>query len=320
MIVTGVSYLQEYLRLLVIRKVGYVMNIKTRRLVCTVLCIAMLFSLMSFVVYADNDRDYSGTDKQTVTDKNGEGRAVDLEIKSKNNTPKKANPDAKFKVKYYVPDNAYGNNIFWNRSNKFTVYKGQKLWCDFTIFDTWVNWYTIPAIDILNVNKNVVTGYYPANSSLVVTPDLWSDYTGYIDIKSSKLKVGTYYLDINAMPCYRDGFWAGNYYEFDIPYERVTFYVKALPRPTKLKATAGKKKVTVSFKKSTGAQKYEIYRSTKKKSGYKKIATTKKTKYVDKKVSKKKKYYYRVRALRGSTKAGVARSTFTPPVRSKKVK
>ncbi len=54
------------------------------------------------------------------------------------------------------------------------------------------------------------------------------------------------------------------------------------------------KAVKVSFGKVSGAVSYDIYRSTKAKSGYKKIANTKSASYVDKKVSAAKTYYYKV--------------------------
>ena len=95
----------------------------------------------------------------------------------------------------------------------------------------------------------------------------------------------------------------------------VKLTLKKLKAPTKLKAAAGKRKVTVSWKKAEGAKQYEIYRSSKKNSGYKRIATTAKTKYENKKLKKGKRYYYKVRTLGGSVKSG-----FTKPVRSGKVK
>lgn len=94
--------------------------------------------------------------------------------------------------------------------------------------------------------------------------------------------------------------------------------IKELKAPTKLKVKAGKKKVTIKYKKAKGAQKYEIYRSKKKSKGYKKRTTTTKAKFVDKKVKKGKKYYYKVRSVR--TKYGTVKSKFTKPKRSKKVK
>lgn len=97
------------------------------------------------------------------------------------------------------------------------------------------------------------------------------------------------------------------------------YAVIALKKPTRLKAKAGKKKVTVTFRKATGGTSYEIYRSTKKTKGYKKIKTTKSAKYVDKKVKKKKRYYYKVRTVRNAGR-GTVRSGFTSPVRSGKVK
>ena len=81
----------------------------------------------------------------------------------------------------------------------------------------------------------------------------------------------------------------------------VTLALK-LKKPGGLKAKAGKKKVSVSWKKVTGAKKYEVYRSAKKKSGYKKVSTVKTNKLTDKKKLKKgKKYYFRVRAYKTYT-------------------
>ena len=56
-----------------------------------------------------------------------------------------------------------------------------------------------------------------------------------------------------------------------------------------------------SWKKQKNATGYEIYRSTKKKGKYKKIATIKKVSkasYTNKKLKKGKTYYYKVRAYK----------------------
>ena len=77
--------------------------------------------------------------------------------------------------------------------------------------------------------------------------------------------------------------------------------VKVLPKKVaKIKLSSGKKKVTVSIAKTGGAKHYEIYRSTKKNKGFKKIKKTASRKYVNKKLKSKKTYYYKVRAVYGS--------------------
>ena len=130
-------------------------------------------------------------------------------------------------------------------------------------------------------------------------------------LNSKSLKVGSYRLRADLHAIYNSD---ENNIVHDCK-ETVTFSVRRLKAPTKPKAAAGKRKVTVSWKKADGAKKYEIYRSTKKKSGYKKIATTTNTKYENKKLKKGKHYYYKVRTLRGGVKSG-----FTKPVLSGKVK
>lgn len=71
----------------------------------------------------------------------------------------------------------------------------------------------------------------------------------------------------------------------------------SLSRP-KVKLKKGKKYAVIKYNKVKGADGYEIYRSTKKKSGYKKVVSTKKTTYKNKKLKSKRKYYYKVRAYR----------------------
>ena len=66
------------------------------------------------------------------------------------------------------------------------------------------------------------------------------------------------------------------------------------------KAKAKGKKAVLKWKKVTGAKKYEVYKGTKKKGKFKKIATVKKTTYTDKKIkksNKNKNYFYKVRAI-----------------------
>lgn len=69
------------------------------------------------------------------------------------------------------------------------------------------------------------------------------------------------------------------------------------PNSTKIKSLTSKKskQAVLKWNKVKGASQYEVYRSTSKKGKYKKIATTKKTTYTDKKLKGKKKYYYKVR-------------------------
>ena len=55
-----------------------------------------------------------------------------------------------------------------------------------------------------------------------------------------------------------------------------------------------KGKAVVTWSKVSGGKKYYVYRSNKKKGGYKLIATTKKNSYTDKKVKKGKTYYYKI--------------------------
>ncbi|MDO4484963.1 MAG: fibronectin type III domain-containing protein [Bacillota bacterium] len=79
----------------------------------------------------------------------------------------------------------------------------------------------------------------------------------------------------------------------------------ALSKTSITKLQAGSKKITVKWKKVSGAKGYKIYRATSKSGKYKCIKTTKSTSYTNKSLKKGKKYYYKVRAYRvvdGKTK------------------
>lgn len=76
----------------------------------------------------------------------------------------------------------------------------------------------------------------------------------------------------------------------------------ALAKAASVKAKNSKNKTAVvSWKKVSGASGYEVYRSTKKSSGFQKAAAMKKAstvKYTNKKLAKGKTYYYKVKAYR----------------------
>lgn len=107
------------------------------------------------------------------------------------------------------------------------------------------------------------------------------------------------------------GLKAGKTYSFKVRYynetdkrkcySNFTKTVKTSTKPSTPKITLKSKKskqATISWKKISGASGYEIYRSTKSKSGFKKIKTTTKTSYTNTKLTSKKRYYYKVRAYR----------------------
>ena len=73
-----------------------------------------------------------------------------------------------------------------------------------------------------------------------------------------------------------------------------------LAKPTGLKVyngNANATKLKLSWNTVTGASKYEIYRSKKKNGNYKKVATVRKTNYLDKKLTTGTRYYYKIKAV-----------------------
>lgn len=74
-------------------------------------------------------------------------------------------------------------------------------------------------------------------------------------------------------------------------------FIKA-SKVSSVKTAAGKKKVTVSWKKVSGATGYQVSRATSKGGTYTTKKTTSSTKYVNTSLTSKKTYYYKVRAYK----------------------
>lgn len=110
----------------------------------------------------------------------------------------------------------------------------------------------------------------------------------------------TYYYKVRAYKANEAGInvYSGYSSVKQVKAAKVTF---KLSKPS-IKAPAAKKgQITVKWKKVSGVTGFEVYRSTKKSSGYTKIGTVTKasaTSYVDKTVKAKKTYYYKVRAYK----------------------
>ena len=83
---------------------------------------------------------------------------------------------------------------------------------------------------------------------------------------------------------------------------KATCQVSIAPKPTKIKSVkkSGKNGIKITWNKVSGISNYQIYMSTKSKSGFKKIATisAKKTSYTKTKLKKGKKYYFKIRTAK----------------------
>lgn len=93
-----------------------------------------------------------------------------------------------------------------------------------------------------------------------------------------------------------------------------------VPKKTKISSIKNSKKKTaiIKWKKVSGATGYEVYRSTKKTKGYKRVKKTSSTSFTNKKLKKKKTYYYKVRVYK--TRYGVSSYSGYSVIRKIKIK
>lgn len=293
-----------------------------KKSVIILLCAVLVVTCLPLNGFAGTKEIGKSKEKNSIENRKEKGhdeRTLDVSSSEKNLALKKKVNRKGVQARGYEAD-LDEKYVRINLRNNFTVYRGQRVWLDFTMWDTWEDYYTIPSVDVYD--SKISRTFYSLTSGdpdFIVEEDDFTDYSGYLPVN---LKNGSYVLAVSAMPCDVYGQWPSDVYDsFDIPINFVQFKVKDLPKPTKLSVSKGKRKCTIKFKKSSAATKCMIYRSTKKSSGYKKVATVSGTKYTDKKVKKGKRYYYKVKALRGSNgKSGTAYSAYTVPKRSGKVK
>lgn len=108
------------------------------------------------------------------------------------------------------------------------------------------------------------------------------------------------YIILVVMMCF-----IGTNYDFSfsdgITVQDNTVYAATPKNPTIKVKTSGYEGLEISWGKISGANKYYIYRSTTKSGTYKKVASTSKTYYTDKKIDQNETYYYKVKAVKGKT-------------------
>lgn len=112
--------------------------------------------------------------------------------------------------------------------------------------------------------------------------------------QNTKLKSGkTYYYKVRA-------YKGSTYYPFSSISSKTLAAKVTKPKAPKISTKAGKRSITVKWKKVAGAAGYRVYRSTKKNGKYAAIKTVKSktTSFTNKKLKKGKRYYYKVKAYK----------------------
>ena len=218
----------------------------------------------------------------------------------------------------YLGDSKYSGNVYLKKGS-YTI--NYKLSSDYGYYNKITNTYknTVTPLSKLTLKKPTLkykktsygNGYYRLNFS-------WSDNSLYDGIQVyTKTNTGSWKLKqtITNSTYWRYTGFTTTYRIGDASYYKIRAYkecegfkwysdysnavsVKKLAKPT-VKVSAGKKYANIKItKKVYGATGYEVYRSTKKSSGFKKIKTIKSTSYKNKGLKSKKNYYYKVRTYK----------------------
>ena len=273
-----------------------------KRLISIIFAAAVMLSLSTVFAFAGSDSSFKEV-------KLSESQKAAIENSFRQSKPANVEADEN------------GDYIYFTKPAKVinTGYKGEEFRTTFECYDTWESYNTTPAVVVMT-DKDELIGTWVSKSTEIPAENEWRKYYFNLNLAASQIKSGTtYYICCLAAPDTGDDILdliAGD--EFNIPMDAVQLNVRALGRPSKVSLAAGKRKVTVSWSAVTGAYKYQVYRSTSKTKGYTRVATTSSRKFVDKKVKKGKRYYYKVRAVRcwNVTVFG----SYTSPKRSGKVR
>lgn len=140
-------------------------------------------------------------------------------------------------------------------------------------------------VDVHQVYVSTDGSAYKLSTTVYDSPETYSETFGYGNTLRFKVRSGITKKDGSIV-------WSD--------YSKVTT-VKMAPKTTKISGIFNKKKnkLTISWKKSSDAKGYEIWRKTGKNGKYKRIKTITKNstvKYTNSKLRKGKTYYYRVRS------------------------
>ncbi|MBQ4530018.1 MAG: N-acetylmuramoyl-L-alanine amidase [Lachnospiraceae bacterium] len=172
-----------------------------------------------------------------------------------------------------------------------------------------------------NYNTNIVSfseveganGYniYRSTKSETGYKKIGFTEAGVYTFKDTKLSTGTtYYYKVEAYKTEKDTVSAGIM-------SKAASAKPTLTEPAEVTVVSRSyNSIKVSWSKVPGAKSYEVYRSTSKNSGYKKVATVTKKYYIDKNLKTNVKYYYKVKAVRGNNSSGYSKIMNTKAVPS----
>lgn len=226
-----------------------------------------------------NGQDNIETDSKDNTDKSSESsKDTDLDDKSKNtedNSDKKDDKNQKAAKDVKVEEDKEENDKLEAPDNLEITQKSY-------------NSLSIKWNKVKNAKKYEVYRSTKKTSGYKKIKSLNS--TSFVD---KKLKTGkTYYYKVRAVSENRKSQYTKPKSKKPVPNSVTSFKAKQ----------AGYNSIKLSWKKSKGANRYIIYRSTKEKSGYKRIKTTTSNTFTDKKLSTGRTYYYKVIAYKDKIK------------------
>lgn len=226
--------------------------------------------------------------------------------------------------------------VSWKKVNGADYYKVFRTTSSLSYYDKDAKKYSYTGAEELNVyvpDSTKISGYDRLEEDELTATSMTDRPISYtVDGVTNTLNAGpakgvTYYYFVVA--CKKGtayNFADGSYVENGTSVTATEYGSKAasavvtgvtkVAKPKQLKVKAAAKKVTLTWKKVSGAAGYEIYRSDKKKSGYEKIGeVTKDTtkKYVDKTAKKGSVYYYKIRAVKENEAGATVYSEYTAP-------